>query len=152
MSGWAIVLDAFGILLGGGALWVAIVSLRRSGERPQIERKRAPDRVASLKKARLSVSVDKEIHPWHKSSTYFFVITNSGVGEARELRIELDGIALSDHPASQQAPREITVLGPGSSTRFPLATHAECPIPSNVKIEWMDDSAEPGVYELTLSY
>ena len=78
--------------------------------------------------------------------TYHLVIQNDGMGQARDIRITLDGREMLSHPA---VPRQElkTSLGPMSSVKYMLSPSLGTPNPSSIRIEWCDDSGDAGLFE-----
>lgn len=77
-------------------------------------------------------------------------IWNQGQGTARDVVVSLD-----DRPPSecgsvvQEAQKKATVLGPGEVIGYTLVD-SRGSMPNRVRVEWQDDSGEPGKYDSEL--
>ena len=113
----------------------------------QIEESRERDRVIQSRKAYLRAELQE-----YKQNSYHLVIENVGQGTARNVKAELDGKPIMDHPAIASSQQEIGTIGPGSEISYIAAITYDCSPPFEFKVTWEDDSGEPGEYETTLTF
>jgi hypothetical protein len=145
-------------LLSFGAIVVSIVALRKSQKTQkrlvEIEEARERDRVAEKQKANLTARIDTEVltSGTRRVTQYFLCIANEGAGEARAIKVKLDGVPLLKHQTTQPTVKqEIDHVGPKSSFRYKLFTADQLRPPSEIEISWEDDSGEPGKYKTSLT-
>jgi len=120
-----------------------------------LEEVREKDRLAEKNKANLTAKITKE--ELRRSSThkiswqYHLVVENKGVCGACNIKINLDGKPLLEHPTILKNIKEITQVGPNSNFRYLLGLSMQARPPSAIEIIWEDDSGEPGKYGTTLT-
>jgi hypothetical protein len=149
------------ILLAAAAIGVSVVALVRGGRTQNrlvkvderlvsIEEKRETDRQLDARKARLTAFVDRGAH----GSGHVLRVENSGAAEAREVKVLLDGVPVGDHSATATLPPEKgkTIVGPNSDIRYRVTLTGDMLPPSEIVVEWTDDSSEPGHYRNSLSW
>lgn len=112
----------------------------------EIEEAREKDRLAEKQKANLTAQIMRD-----ERGRLILRIENKGLGEARDIRVWLDGKQISDHPVFVKGQKEIFVVGPQSYFQYLIAITSSCPCPSGIAITWADDSGEPGFYRTTLT-
>jgi heme exporter protein D len=142
---------AFAVALG--SLVVAMVDLVKSSRTQKrlltIEEQRERDRLAETQKARLTARIVKEPSR-NRTPNYYLEIANNGEGEAREIRVTLDGAPVMEHRSVVMTGTDITQIGVRSSARYMLAPTQAIRLPRTVELAWVDDSGEPGHYRTTL--
>ncbi len=83
-----------------------------------------------------------------------FNIENSGLSEARDILIKIDGKALQEHPAflmGARKPPPPTLVGPGSTASFMLMLTYDIRPPFEAELTWDDDFASGRSYRTTLT-
>jgi len=146
-------------LLSVIAIIVSILAFRKSlktqNRLVDIEEVREKDRLAEKNKANLTAKIIKEALPRSGSikidTNYYLQIENKGSSEARDVKVVLDGKPLLEHPTILKNIEEITQVGPNTDFRYLLVLSMQGRPPSNIEIEWEDDSGEPGNYSTTLT-
>ena len=108
----------------------------------EIEEGRDREAERSEAKARLVAAI---INPARHS--YHLEIRNEGSGQARGIKVTLDGNDVLQHPAVRKGQEVVTSLGPRSSFRYILAPSLSTRNPSEILIEWSDGSGDSGRYE-----
>jgi len=145
--GWANItaLAAFVLSLvaciGAAFAWVKSHNVQK--RQVEIEEKRERDRLIEKSRARLVAQIVPEEGRLR--------ITNTGLAEARDIILTMDGKPVLEHPAIPHGVQDFHLLGPGSSAEVPLAISLECQPPWQVKVVWNDDSGEPGHYRTTVT-
>jgi hypothetical protein len=144
----ALITTALTSVISVAALIISIVSLRSSNRtsRRLIEIEEGRDRLASKQaaKAKITSMLNRQ------GSSYRLTIFNEANGEAREIRVTLDGIGIVGNPAVLRGQAEKRRLGPRSSFYYNLVVSQSFPKPKTIRIEWQDDSGEAGLYESDL--
>lgn len=118
-----------------------------------LEEAREKDRLAEKQKANLTARISRELLTRGARSTtqHFLYIENSGNSEARNIKVNLDGKSLLEHPTIMNDTEEIRQVGPNSNFRYLLVLSMRGRSPSSIEISWEDDSGEPGEYSTTLT-
>ncbi len=80
------------------------------------------------------------------------VVRNDGHAEARNLRVELDGKPMSEHPTLVKGNDLCGVIGPRSEVSAVLGVHFGCSPPFDLAIVWDDDSGVARTYRTTLTW
>ena len=120
-----------------------------------LEEAREKDRLAEKNKANLTAKITKE--ELRRSSTHriswqhHLVVENKGFGEARNIRLLVDGKSVVEHQGIVPPERVVEQIGPQSSFRYNLRLGTGIEIPAQADITWEDDSGEPGEYSTTLT-
>lgn len=99
----------------------------------------------------LRASLRPELRKTEKGS-YRLYLVNSGMAEARNVRVKLDGVALNEHPAAVRGDNVPTRVGPNSEVSCILAITLGCAPPFEIEIEWEDDSGMNRIYRGTLTF
>jgi len=138
-------------ILSIGISVVAFVTSRRTQKKQlRIEEARERDRVSESRKAKLVARTAREQtfgeFSWH------LYIENKGAGEARDIVVTVNGKPVGEHSAIHGSGKKGTVLGPGSSFRYPVMLALKEKPPSEVAITWSDDSGDPGSYRTTITF
>lgn len=154
MNAATVLISVLSLFVAGLSLLVAYFSFRKSSavqkRQLEIEEQRERDRVVETKKARLTAQVVKEPSA-HSTPDYYLEITNSGVCQARDIEVKLDGKAAMEHPCVRKRAASITQIGPQSAARYELVVKRDIPFAQKAEIRWTDDSGEPGRYRTTLT-
>lgn len=149
------------IVFSAVAILISVVALVRGGRTQDslvkveeqlvaIEKKRETDRQHEATKARLRAFVFRD----GVSNRHVLQVENSGLSEAREVRVVLDGQPVYEHPATAILPlgEEKTIIGPNSHIRYGVVLTSDTLPPSEIVVEWTDDSGETGRYRNCLSW
>jgi hypothetical protein len=129
VSGWAVI----------QARGTAEAQTRLQGRLLALESARERDRLLHARRARLGAEIT------HSGHDYRLVIRNHGDAEARAVRVIVDDKSLAEHDViSLSEDEEVTMLGPGVDVRYIMAIVMGSPMRYDVRIEWEDDSGEPG--------
>jgi hypothetical protein len=124
------------------AVWLAWLSYRTSRRMVEIEENRDKETRRQAAKAKLVANREKT-----SGATFRLTVRNDGEGTARDISIMLDGTPISSHPAASKTDALVSTLNPGGSTWCILVPTLGKPFPKTIRIEWQDDSGEPGLYE-----
>ena len=146
----SLIVSIIAVIISGIAVYI---SWRTQNRLVDIEEVREKDRLAEKKKANLTVRISRELLTRGTRSTtqHFLYIENSGNSEARDIKVNLDGKPLLEHPTILQNTEEITQVGPNSNFRYSLVLSMRGRPPSSIEISWEDDSGELGKYSTTLT-
>jgi hypothetical protein len=117
-------------------------SHRTSRRMVEIEENR--DRAAHRQAAKAKLVASREKI---STATYRLTVQNDGTGTAREISIALDGTPISGHGSIIDGNSGITTLSPGGSLNYTLIPTLDNPFPNTIRVEWRDDSGEPGLCE-----
>jgi hypothetical protein len=110
----------------------------------KIEEDRELERRSGSLEAHLKPSLRK------MGSSYRLYIENSGAAEARNVRISMDGVPLSEHRVGgDQIP---LIIGPSSEASCLLALSLANHPPFNAEIQWDDESGLNHSYRTTLTF
>jgi hypothetical protein len=82
---------------------------------------------------------------------HLLVLENLGMGEANEIEVVLDEVAVMEHNSVVALQGEIKQIGPQSQCHYLLSLTMGSPIPSKISVTWINESGEPGRYNSTLS-
>ena len=84
---------------------------------------------------------------------YWLLIHNRGPGEARDVKVLLDGRPLPQHPAISGSVKEISQIAPGISISYCLMVWPESQQARTlyVKITWCDEAGQPAMWEQILA-
>jgi len=66
-------------------------------------------------------------------------ITNKGNGQARDIKLLLDGIAVAEHPCWVSGQNEISIISGQNHADYLLSLTMSSPIPKEAQIYWDDD-------------
>ena len=119
-----------------------------------LEEAREKDRLAEKQKANLTARISRELltRGTRSATQHFLYIENSGNSEARNIKVNLDGKPLLEHPTIMNDTEEIHQVGPNSDFRYLLVLSSmRGRPPSSIEISWEDDSGELGKYNTTLT-
>lgn len=153
--------DAFSwatVILGVLSLIVSVIALIKSHRAQreanaaqlqivEIEKQREKERKLSLLQAKLQSQLRKT-----DRGSYRLYLINSGMSEARNIRVRLDGKELSDHDAFIKGENMPTKVGPGAEISCLLAITRDCAPPFEIEVLWDDDSRTGCVYRTTLTF
>jgi hypothetical protein len=128
--------------------WLALGSSHRNSLHI-IEIEEARDRDARRRDAKASVIAEGS-YVGVKGRTYQLALINRGPAEATKLRVTVDGFPAHGHPSVAEPVEDVTRLGVAARCLFQFVPSLEADRPRKVRIEWEDDSGEPGVYESML--
>jgi len=146
-------------IISAFALVVSIVALWR-GEKAHREANAAQRRIVEIEEQRererrlsaLQASLYPRLSRTERGS-YRLCLVNSGKAEARNVRVELNGVPLNEHPVAVRGSDIPTLIGPNSEVRCVLSiTHDSPPPPYEMEIRWDDDSGMDRVYRGTLTF
>jgi hypothetical protein len=147
-----------GVVIAALSLLVAIVAIVKSGRAQheanaaqrrivEIEEQREQTRQADLTQAKLRPALRKD------GNTDILYVKNIGAAEARNIRVELDGRPLSEHPVKPLLYPMPALAGPDSEISCPLNTNLDTPDPPwEIKITWDDASGKDRTYCSTLTW
>ena len=110
-----------------------------------LESVRERDRKTEASSARVQASIS------HIGSNYRLYLANVGSSEARMISIRLDGKPIMKHDLIPQGATEITRLGSGASTSYPLGVHNGTDPKVEIEIQWEDSSGNPGSWSTELN-
>ncbi|MBT9143080.1 MAG: hypothetical protein DDT32_01483 [Syntrophomonadaceae bacterium] len=111
-----------------------------------IEEQREQERRLSALQALLRPQLRKT----EKGSDRLYLV-NSGKAEARNVRVELDGVPLNKHRAAVVGNDIPAHIGPNSEVSCVLAFTFGCAPPFKIEIKWEDDSGMGRIYRGTLT-
>ena len=143
---------AIGLAALGVSAWAAWSARHTSRAQTRIQERlltlegvRERDRVLLSKSARLRAEIIRLGHDCQ------LAIRNEGDGEARAVRVVLDDKPLLEHDLVMVRSEELaTVLGPGATVRYGMAIVMGSPLRYAVRLEWEDDSGQPGSWRSQL--
>jgi len=135
------------LILGGLTLIVSIIALIKSHRAQreanaaqlqivEIEKQREKERQQSLLQAKLQAQLRKTDRGFYR-----LYLINSGMSEARNIRVKLDGKELHDHDAYIQGENMPTRVGPGSEISCLLAISSDCSPTFEIDVQWEDESS-----------
>jgi hypothetical protein len=101
----------------------------------------------TLLEARLVARVEER-----SRGNYRLVIENTGDGEARDVRLLMDGKPFEAHPAAVIGDRQFGVIGPHSQVTRLLGITLGCAPPFEFEASWQDDSGQERRYRTTLTF
>jgi hypothetical protein len=127
------------------AWWIARQQNSLQGRLLELENARERDRLKAARSARLSATVETD------GRETSLLLRNHGSAAARDVRLQLDGRSALQHPLIPGGIEEVTIVGPGASTRYPLAPTFGMGRVVDVQVEWNDDSGEPGTWQSHLT-
>jgi hypothetical protein len=147
-----------GVVISALSLLVAIVAIVKSG-RAQGEANAAQRRIVEIEEQR-------EQHRQHESTQaklrlelrqagqhfYRLYLVNHGAAEAQNIRVEMDGKPLAEHPAGNQNDPMPDLVDPHSEISCPLRLHLSCTPPFKLKVIWDDASGKDRTYRSTLTW
>ena len=146
-----------GVIIGAGSLCVAVVALVKSS-RAQHKASAAQQRIVEIaeqrERDRRSQAFQAILHPELRSTakhTYRLYLVNHGAAEARNIRIEMDGRPLLEHPAAVSNDPMPDFVGPHSEISCLLGLHMGCSPPFRIGITWADDSGQDRTYDTALT-
>jgi hypothetical protein len=113
----------------------------------EIERERDRNRTASLKKAELRGSLERL-----SSHTHRFVVANRGPADAKNIRVFIDGTPVDQHDSVMNRDGIPSTIAKRDKASCQMCFTLQTAPPFNLRIEWEDDSGEPGVLESILNY
>ena len=105
---------------------------------------------ATPPEARLRAYMDKDFDSSGRVR-HLLVLENLGMGEANEIEVMLDEVAVMEHNSVVALQGEIKQIGPQSQCHYLLSLTMGSPIPSKISVTWINESGEPGRYNSTLS-
>jgi hypothetical protein len=146
-----VITDALSFALSGVAAWMAwrahreTLSVQR--RMAEIEEQREQDRRLSASQA----SLRPELRKTGSGSDRLYLV-NSGMAEARNISVTLNGVPLSEHEAAVQGDDMPTHVGPNSEVSCLLALTHGCSPPFAIEVRWDDDSGAGRVYRGTLTF
>jgi hypothetical protein len=122
----------------------------------EIEEAREKDRLTEKQKAYLTAKIVSEPLPSldgrRQTTRHLLRIDNTGLAQARNIKVLLDGKSLLEHPAILKGNGEVTKIGPRSFIQYLLVLCDEVYPPFDLEVTWSDDSGgEPGFYQTTLT-
>jgi hypothetical protein len=118
-----------------------IISLRRSmREESERSAKKRHERKASV------VATGGFIN----KSTFRVVLLNDGGSIASNVIVAFDGKPAHEHPCIRSPVTPLPSLMPKAQSLYEFLPHLGADRPRRVRIEWTDDSGEPGAYETQL--
>jgi hypothetical protein len=149
-------MDPVSLVLGVAALtvsgWAVIESRRTASAQTRLQERlltlesaRERDRLLDARRAQLRAEIT------HAGLDYRLVVRNVGNAEARAVRVYVDDRPLSDHAIivlSQD--EEVSIFGPGVDVRYIMRIAIGSSRRYDVRIEWEDDSGEPGLWRSQL--
>jgi len=146
------------VLVATGSLVVAIIALIKSG-RAQHRATDAQQRIVKIEEQReqnrraqaLQAILRPELRKTGRNSDRLYIV-NQGAAEARNIRVEMDGKPLAEHPAAVRNDPMPDFVGPDSEIGCLLAFHMQCTPPFDLKITWDDDSGKDRIYRTTLTW
>ena len=131
------------------SLVVAIIALCKSDATQhriiKIEERRDNERRNQSMQAKLRSHIRKN------GNGYRLYLFNLGAGEARNIRMGMDGTPLSEHCSAVLGSPMPDRLGPESEISCILGLHLQCQPPFNLKVMWDDDFSQNHVYETSLT-
>ena len=130
----------------------AVAAYRQSSQQGRVqerllalEQARERDRRLEASSARIQAGIERV------GTNYRLQLVNLGSSEARMISTRLDGKPILKHDLVPQGAIEITRLGSGASTSYPLAVHMGVEPKIDVAIEWEDASGNPGSWSSELN-
>lgn len=148
----------FGVVISALSLLVAILAIIKSG-RAQQEANAAQRRIVEIEEQREQhrqrESTQAKLRPELRQSgqhSYRLYLVNTGAVEARNIRIEMDGVPLAEHPAAVRNDLLPDLVGPDGEISCLLGLHMGCTPPFKIKITWDDTSAKERTYCSTLTW
>lgn len=121
----------------------------------EIEERREKDRLAEKQKANLTAEIVSEpllsLSGRRQTTRHLLRIHNTGLAQARNIKVLLGGKSLLEHPAILQNTVEVSEVGPKSPIQYVLVLSSATYPPFDLEITWSDDSKEPGFYQTTLT-
>jgi hypothetical protein len=137
------------LIISSVSLFVAILAWRSSHRTShrlvEIEEERDRRETKQASKARLTAAMYEK-----RKYQYELLIQNEGEGDARNVRLWLDGEPAAEQPAGDDVPSEKERLGAHGSLKLAFLPNLGTPLPRTIRIEWEDDSGEKGLYESDL--
>jgi hypothetical protein len=143
MDPWGVGIGAAALAVSAWAAWQARGTAKaqtRVQERLlALEGARERDRLLRAKSASLRAEI------WKSGHDYRLAIRNEGDAEARAVQVYVDEKRLSEHEIILLTPdEEVTMLGPGAEVRYIMAIAMGSPRRYDVRLEWEDNSGQPG--------
>jgi hypothetical protein len=136
----SLILSAVAVLAAG------LLAARQNSIQARIldlEHTRDAERHRDQTKARLVASVERGPGRYDRH----LQIYNGGYGGARELRTFLDDAPISEHALVARDEQPMTLLGSEGKIEYLLMPDLQSEDVIKVRLEWTDDSREPGVWE-----
>lgn len=112
----------------------------------EIEEQREKERHLAATQAQLIPRLRKT-----DGGLYRLYLVNSGHAEARNVRVELDGMPLHEHPTAIEGEDLPVLVGPSSEVSCCLALWNKKP-PFEIEVKWDDDSGTDRVYRGTITF
>lgn len=84
--------------------------------------------------------------------SYRLYLINSGLAEARNIEVKLDGKPLNEHATAVQGDNVPNCIGPNSEASCLLAISMDCAPPFEIEVRWDDDSDVERIYRGTLTF
>jgi len=146
-----LVIAAGSLIVSVAALVVSLRAQREANAAQRrivgIEEQREQEKRQDALKARLLPELRETA-----SNSYRLCLTNLGEAEARNVRVRLDGVPITEHHAAVQGDYLPSLVGPGSEISCLLGISFDCAPPFKVEVEWDDDSGTHRVYRTTLTF
>ncbi|MHB8117373.1 MAG: hypothetical protein ACYDHX_01380 [Methanothrix sp.] len=112
------------------------------------------DRKKEMRKANLSAQLIRRRSQDGKTSDFSLRIINNGKAKAKDIKIWADDKPLFQYPPFRWVPLSekdlLSELGPGTPWEIPLEYCIGFSANFRIKINWLDDSDESGLYEQSL--
>lgn len=96
-----------------------------------------------------SAALSAEVYP--SGNAHKLAISNGGGATARHIQVLFDGKPLSGHRVWVESQSRIATIAPGSSAEYWISITSGAPSKVMCRIEWEDDSGEPGIWESDVS-
>lgn len=126
-------MSVFAVIISIASLGFAIVSFCKSHKvakrQLEIEESRRSDEKAAFLTCHFHYDGKKRV----------LRVTNKGNGQARNIKLLLDGISIKEHPCWLSRQNEISVISGQNYADYLLSLTMSSPIPKNAEIYWDDD-------------
>jgi len=113
----------------------------------KIEEQRERERQLNLLQAKLQHQLRRT-----ERGSYRLYLINSGMVEARNIRVRLDGKELSGHEVYIRGENMPKSVGPGAEISCLLSITSDCSPPFEMEVLWDDDSSIGRQYRTTLTF
>jgi hypothetical protein len=134
--------------MGDALSWAGVILAAASSAGAVIAwglRRRAQRRLS------LQAQLQPELRETGRGSERLFLV-NHGMGEARNIRVKLDGVPLAKHCAAVRGDSMPSLVGPGGEISCLLGTDLQCAPPFEIEVCWEDDFGKDRTYRTTLTY
>ena len=103
------------------------------------------------KSSQVQASLVADLLPSHNHS-YRLRVRNDGPGQARAVRVLVDGKTLAESPRVMTRGTPVDTLGPGADVKYSVMAEMGVDPVMRVRLEWVDDTSDSRIWESQLKF